>query len=588
MPHRILLIALALCLSAGAAVNFIPPDPGKALFRRDQLPIDPDTMRLLSAQLSVLAARPAAEEPEELRATAQLLALAGRLDPANPRVRTLILLYTDKRFPPAADPAELAQAKLQTWRIQSWLQQDKAGKGGRQLAAQLVDALRIVDPQHPIATRQNPGEEKKRWKGVVAPLSQFAGTQPKKPIDPSPPEPAPLPEPPKIQPDPQPSRPEPTAPPIRLRKGAVRTPLWVFGERYRLVLRIVPLSCQIHESDLAGTLTFRLNPIFKSPTHQAAQEQVRNALLTLWPELPKQEFAIINTDEQRYASRNGTALSGPAALFLHSALSGKALRKDLVFIGEVQSDASLKPPAASWDYLSALRPGAGGRLLIPPGLEDQLLALLTLHGPEVFLKYEILRVASLDAALQIGSTEDDPDDLANASAVFAEIQKAIKNRNLGPLLALESVRDRLNTVIRHAPNHLSAAMLLRYGISKKQPLRLPKPVLALEVTRALKPISWIIRADLRGLSSPKILASYEASREQLVALQQHAHVDDQVFLSKARAVIELCRSLARELQKTGSNIRDRTSPSAKIMARIRTDHESLQRAVADASKAPAP
>ena len=62
---------------------YVGPDPATALFRRDRIPIDTDTMRELSRHLTDLARREMAQEPVQLRATAQLLAIAVRLDPAN-------------------------------------------------------------------------------------------------------------------------------------------------------------------------------------------------------------------------------------------------------------------------------------------------------------------------------------------------------------------------------------------------------------------------------------------------------------------------------------------------------------------------
>ncbi len=79
MKARLLPILLALMVPAGAV--YVPPDLTGNLFAKDELPVDADLMRELAEHLAVMAQRPTGNDPVQQRATAQLVAMASRLEP---------------------------------------------------------------------------------------------------------------------------------------------------------------------------------------------------------------------------------------------------------------------------------------------------------------------------------------------------------------------------------------------------------------------------------------------------------------------------------------------------------------------------
>ena len=158
--RRPLLILLLLASSLGAEV-YRGPDLARGLFRRDKVPIDTDTMRELSGHLTSLARREGAAGPAQLRATAQLLAIAVRLDPANRSAREInkALQNGDSVDPYAGD---INTPLRQTWGIADWLVDPGAGPAGHLLGNQIIDALTVINPRSPLAKLHDPEGEAER------------------------------------------------------------------------------------------------------------------------------------------------------------------------------------------------------------------------------------------------------------------------------------------------------------------------------------------------------------------------------------------------------------------------------------------
>jgi hypothetical protein len=117
-----------------AAGAFIPPSDN-ASYRRDQLPIDVETMKQLSQQLSILCATLNAEDPLSQRTAAQFLAVALSLDPVNRQAQDMLESFGKQQNPVMPNAVEIQLAKSRAWRTQSWLGSEEAGKDGNPTAA---------------------------------------------------------------------------------------------------------------------------------------------------------------------------------------------------------------------------------------------------------------------------------------------------------------------------------------------------------------------------------------------------------------------------------------------------------------------
>lgn len=533
---RLALVLLVTTMPLLAAV-YVPPDQSKSLFKRDLLPLDTDTMRELSGHLTSLARRDIGQDPVHWRATAQLLAIATRLDPANRPARDLgtRLAAGDVRPPPTG--IDFGPARDRTWTIVDWLLQPEAGDEGQLLGHQLLDAMRVVDPRHPLARRHHADGEAARWRGIVADLDRFQAAPPTSPADP----------PDEGVPCPPPPPPQVRRPPIKLREASLATPLFLYDNELRMQLQLTRLSMRIEETPTQAPLSFTLTPELAGPLLETSRQRVRASLERTWPDLPLGANALLDTGEWRYASRNGTALTGPVSLLLHAALDGSPLRSDLVLLSDLKDDGSLARPTWSWDYLITLRHAEGGRLLVPPDLQPELRAMIALESPEFFRRWEVLVVSSLDAALAIGRAEGSPEGLAEASGLFAEFQEFARNKAIGPLCVNENVRRGLADILAKAPYHFSAAMLLLQG-ELNRPTRLDREVTARLLRSAVEPLVPLAKAPLANLNPNRADAAFDAARSRIAPFTKYLRPEDEDLLKAAMELTSLTRSIGRGLQ----------------------------------------
>jgi hypothetical protein len=164
-------IAAGVLLTAEhAAAAFIPPTDN-APFRRDQLPIDVETMKQLSRQLTILCATLDADDPFSQRTAAQFLAVAQSLDPVSRQAQDMLESFGKEDNPVMPSSADIQLAKSRAWRTQSWLGSEEAGKDGKCLAQCLGDVLAKVDPNHPSAAAFK--SEQGLWANWVAKQQDF-------------------------------------------------------------------------------------------------------------------------------------------------------------------------------------------------------------------------------------------------------------------------------------------------------------------------------------------------------------------------------------------------------------------------------
>ena len=154
MRAAFLVLLFQLPLFPLEAEVYVGPDPFAALFPRDKLPIDTDTMRELSRHLTSVSRREIEGDPSQMRASAQLLAIAIRLDPANRAALEIDkALREGKPVEPFDD--DINGPLRQAWGIAEWLVDPGSGEGGKLLGHQIIDALAVVNP--PESTVQAPG-----------------------------------------------------------------------------------------------------------------------------------------------------------------------------------------------------------------------------------------------------------------------------------------------------------------------------------------------------------------------------------------------------------------------------------------------
>ena len=471
-------------MSAGLwAGEFAVPAEGPVPFRRDQVPLDVDTMAQLSTQVESLARGLDAATAPHRRCAAQMLALAMALDPANPKPRELLAEYQKARHSPGGDAKELESNRTRISQQLAWLENPQAGAHGQALAACLKDVLVASDPARPEDAPSNESEETGAWAGWVPPLSAY---QPK--VIPK-----------RDPPDNPDSGPDADAgPKILLSQASVSTLLWrrIGSDKAdeTWVLASAPLRMSARklgeDAGWQAPCSIGIGPV----GNEGPFEQVSTSLLHL---LKQQQSALpagcrisITSPqlEQSMLSNHRQSLSGAAAVLASAAVTGR--EPEAMVLGQIDASGAFKLPSNFWDCLQTLLgKGTGQRLVLPAEAAAILPSLLSLEEPGFFLEYEVLLAANFKELLD-RSAKIPPESLAKAVTQFGIIRDKVGTQDVRHYITNRFVRQRLAEVSQDAPCHFSAKMLLVQATGER-PTLVPRKVLAAELRRVVAPMDWI-------------------------------------------------------------------------------------------------
>lgn len=562
------MVGLLAGMSAGLwAGEFAAPEAGPVAFRRDQIPLDVDTMVQLSSQLATLARGLNGDTAPRRRCAAQMLALAMALDPANTKPRDLLAEYQKGRHAPKADAKELEENRTRISQQFAWLENPEAGAQGHALAACLKDVLVSSDPKRPVDAPSNESEEKGAWAGWVPPLSAY---QPKvvPKHDPS------------NNPDPNP---EPVdVPKILLSHASVSALLWHKIESEESdatwVLSSEPLrmSALKLSGDLNSERPFSIG--IGPPANQGPFEQVSTTLLQLlqqqYPKLPAGYRISITSPqlEQSMLSNHRQSLSGAAAVLASAAITGQ--EPEAIILGQIDASGAFKLPSNFWGCLQALLgKGKRQRLVMPTEAAPILPSLLAMETPGFFFEYEVLLASNFQELLE-QSAKNPPEPLAKAVTQFGIIREKAGVQDIRHYITNRFVRQRLAEVSRDAPCHFSAKMLLIQAAGER-PTVVPRKVLAAELRRTVTPMDWIYKNAVIVTEEWKVTKEknyvnystygyrfsaadivkvgqiYEAARSQVDRLQRYVEKKDAALLEMALKDILVIRDLHKVLRTRG-------------------------------------
>lgn len=590
-----------LMLCAGTlplAAGFVPPAEGPVPFRRDKLPLDVETMEGLSRQLTLFTGARVADDPDELRAVAQMAALALALDPVNRDVRALIDSLKAGGAPAAAAAEELERARNRAWQVLAWLEMPEAGADGQALAACLGDVLAMADPHHPKARERRSAGEQGAWKGWVADEAAFrpkeTETKPEMTRDDEADEPQPEDEGKKAS--------------LALRELAGAMPLWYFDKDLkRMKLAVVPVQLKAsileldeHKDDDNGgdgnkPKAFEVQVPGEGMTDRftRAMHRVESAMKSRHGSLPDGLQVRLNLGKADYSMpRNGDALTGTTALLIDGALGGKL--PTAITLAVVGEDGKLELPPRFWQTLRTLSASqsTGTRLILPKEASEFLTALVVMDDAAFFMENEVLLADSVDELCDAASATPQP-GIADGLKRFEEVRKVGQGKPLGTFVAHPATQQRLREVAEVMPNHASARMLALQG-SGSRPRFLQRSIVALEISSALEPVGFQMTEDPDDVDPEDLEKAHEASRAQLDRLAGFIDIRDRDLHKAATDLADSLRPLARLLLKednddNSNNLEHKQGESYRSVRReyIRVMQE-LHQVVGDAGEFPFP
>jgi len=340
-------LAATTSLMAG---NFAAPAEGPVAFRRDQVPLDAETMAVLSRQLVTLALGLDAETAANRRAAAQMLALATTLDPGNATAREVLEDFQKKGHAPAMDGDPLGKSRTQVWQYIAWLEVPEAGTQGQALAACLTDVMVIADPQNPRVKELRSQGERGAWRDWIPGLASYEDKAP-------------------VETPVLPAKETAVADTgILLAKARVFTPLWKRSTktdplRWTLVSAPVEMSATMVPAGDGGLKPFTL--VFASPTNgdvlSPLSAPLTKLLISHHGNLPAGGRVTIAGPalDESVLSKKLQSISAAAAVLASSAISGR--EPEATIIGSIDETGAFKLPTGFWNQLQSLGPGNGGR-----------------------------------------------------------------------------------------------------------------------------------------------------------------------------------------------------------------------------------
>jgi hypothetical protein len=552
---------LLLCTAAVAA-TFEPPSGKLSPFRRDRLPVHKGTIYGLSGSLVTVTGGAAYETAEDRRAVAKALALALALDPVSEKALHQVSELVDGNKPDFADAERVDRAKKYIWNTIGWLASPDAGSDGNILAALMGETLAALYPADPRAGSYLDKPEHGAWKDWVAELTAFnrppdIAQQPDSDDADKDDEEEEIVE---VKREDQPKAPVRTG--IQLEHAKIFTVLQMYDkDKAMWQPRLVPVEMRStdHPKDDEGNdhHGFRVEISTNSDDYWTVKERIATPLqerlseqLTKLPD--RGEIRIrLDTDEPYPYRRNRNALSGPAFVLAHTAMTGAT--PSAIVIAEVDKSGKLKLPNYFWRAIMEIADKSGERIIVPASAEPVLINMLALEKPEFFIKNEVLMAASLGELATLSSLESSAqhDEIYNKFKLITE--KAADN-SIGTYLSNRFVRDRLKEIIDEAPYHLSSKILYIQG-SVSRPRYLTREALGAEIWRKLDVISEIAKIeDIYGINSrqlAKLDEFYKKMRDDMKDLERYTSTNNNDLLKEAKDTVNSVRTFARGFEGKG-------------------------------------
>lgn len=553
---------LLLCMPV-MADTFVPPSGKVSPFRRDRVPLHVRAISGLSDGLVTLASASPYETAEHRRNVAKAFALALALDPRNESTREKLGALIDGKKLGSRDRETLERDKKQIWSSLQWLASPEAGPDGNLLAALIGETLANLFPTDPQASNYIGKSEHEAWNGWVAELASFkkAPEVEKTPelADEEENEEEDEPEQEVTQTETKEKRKFDPKAGVIMDKAKISTVLQIFDKDKAMWLpKIVPLemSGNNHPRDEEGEnrYGFHIEISSSSDDYWSMQEEVssrvKEKLSDEYGQLPERAEIKIRLDaDQTYPlRRNRRAITGPAFILSHAALSGQT-PEGFVF-GEIDNSGNLKLPAFFWRSLMELADGPGGRLIIPASAEPMLVNLLALERPDFFFKYEVLVASSLEEFTTLASK-----DVSGQHEEIYNKFKIIKEKStgsvMGAYLTNKFVRERLQEIVDQAPYHLSAKILNIYG-SVSRPRYLTREALGAEIWRKVDVITEIAKLEniyaINSNQLAKLDEFYKKMRDDLRDLERYTDSRNADLLKEAKELVTSVRGFGKEFE----------------------------------------
>ncbi len=200
-----------------------------------------------------------------------------------------------------------------------------------------------------------------------------------------------------------------------------------------------------------------------SDMNKALREVIKHSTVkrgTIPPGM-KVEFAF----EDKYGGKDGPSAAVACALLLDSLRTGAEIDGNFAVTGDLNADGSVQPVGGVPSKIHGAATRSCTYVAVPSSAERELTDAILLDGPSGLWEIPVFAIKTFDEALALSTNKKSP-DLETALTKFTEVQKVLQTQKSPSLLANPKVQERLDAILKAAPNCLSAKLLLAYGTNK--------------------------------------------------------------------------------------------------------------------------
>jgi hypothetical protein len=215
----------------------------------------------------------------------------------------------------------------------------------------------------------------------------------------------------------------------------------------------------------------------------------------------EREFSIRLSFEDKFTSKDGGSAGTGFTIAMLSAIKGIPLDSTVAVTGDLTVDGTVQPVGAVVDKIRGALEEKCKVILIPERNSRDVTDLAVLDGTPRLWETQIFSISTIDEAFNL-ARKDRPEKMKNAMARFDALRARLPAVVTPDYLQSPIVQTELKEIVRVAPNHLSAANLLRAAENQ-----LPHE---LSLNRSLEEIfsaSYLFVSDVVGGESTKQHAS---------------------------------------------------------------------------------
>ena len=490
-----------------ARASYIAPKPTQLMFQVDKLPMDKGTRKWLSGNLTTLAKRQHDGSAKEQRLTAQLLMLAMRVDSNNQDAIETNQNLVDGKTPVTVDLEESMKSITKIQLALKNLENTDEGSEAHVLAEYLKDVIHAYEPGNDLVA--NHQFKHSRWEGIlpkpapakpklsdaktVAKIETVANKSPKPDNN--------------LAAGKEAKKEEkkvilPTR--WNAQSSSITQPLLIeykdnkdqthFQSRTELVRLNVSVS---PKEALDSSIELQIEPTIDPGKVSGFKKHIETMMKNRFGKFQSIEMKLSTASKLHQNSRSEILLS--ICLQLLASEKGISIKEDAMVLGRLEGGKIKR----NWDFWKKLKyflpdGSASGRFIIPAEAEPDLTQLLALEKESFFIKNEVLIAETIEEAVQLLGQSSNT-DINDAAKQFANIQRLIGTKSVGPYSVDKQMRKRLEDILSKNPNHLSAKMILLRGDNTRNK-RLERFYLAKEISYILNRIGWLVNQKIEHIS----------------------------------------------------------------------------------------